>query len=231
MSALVEDPEARIDYLVERDVLVEREDGTIVTSDEFQSALGVYEDSYLDSPDESFVETVASVFDLDPNDAAERIEETGMTRRELATFMALRSYLDDPDRTRDELALLTDMVDGVGPDSPVPSDLPEIDDDGYEAYVDRHGDVVVFVFTRNCRPCDALKADLPEIVEGAPDSVSFAGVNGDDAPSFRRAFDVSVAPTTLVFVDGDLVDRVEGRKPVSTVVDVLDDAYGTTAAG
>lgn len=231
MSALVDDPEARFDYLVERDVLVEREDGTVVTSDEFQSALGVYEDSYLDESDESFVETVASVFDLAPDRAAERVEETGMTRRELATFLALRSYLDDPDRTRDELALMAAMVEGIEPASPVPAELTEVSDDGFEEYVDRQGDVVVFVFTRNCSPCDALKDDLPAIQEAAPEAVSFAGVDGDEAPAFRRAFEVSVAPTTLVFVGGDLVERVEGRRPVPTVVDVLEDAYGTAASG
>ena len=231
VSALVEDPEARFEYLVDRDVLVERDDGTVVTDDDFQSTLEVYEDSYLDESDETFAETVASEFDLSPEEAADRIEETGMTREELATFLALRSYLDDPDRSRDELALMAAMVEGVGPGSPVPSALTEVGDEDYEAYVEERGDVVLFVFTRNCAPCDALKEDLPEILEAAPDGVDFAGVNGDEAPAFRRAFEVSVAPTTLAFVGGDLDSTIEGRRPLPRLLDAVEDLYESSGSG
>lgn len=231
MSTLVDDPEARLDYLVDRDVLVEREDGTVVTSDAFQSTLAVYEDSYLDEPHDSFAETVAAVFELTPERAAERIEETGLTRRELATFLALRSHLDDPERSRDELALMAAMVAEVAPASPVPTELTELDDETYEAYVDERGDVVLFVFKRNCGPCDELKEDLSSIVADAPDGVTFAGIDGGEAPAFRRAFEVSVAPTTLVFADGELEERVEGRESPETLLETFEAAYTERTAG
>ena len=227
VSTLVEDPEARLDYLLEQGVLVEEAGGGIYATAEFQATLEVYEDTYLEETDETFVETVASVFDLERERAEERIEETGLTREELATFLALRSFLDDPERTRDEVALMAAMVVGVEPASPVPDSLTELDDESFEAYVDDHGDVVAFVFQRNCSPCDALKADLPEIIDAAPDVVSFAGVDGDEAPAFRRAFEVSVAPTTLVFTGGDLTARIEGRKSAETLIETFDAAYGS----
>lgn len=230
VSTLVDDPEARLDYLIEHGVLVEESDGAIFASDSFQSTLEVYEDTYLDESDETFVGTVASVFDLERERAEERIEETGLTREELATFLALRSHLDDPERTRDEVALMAAMVVGVEPASPVPSALTELDDEGYETYVDDHGDVVVFVFQRNCPPCEALKEDLPEMLDAAPDVVSFAGVDGDEAPAFRRAFEVSVAPTTLVFTDAELAVSLEGRKSAETLIEAFDAAYGTAEA-
>lgn len=231
MADLVGDPEARFEYLVDRGVLVERADGTVVTTDEFHSALEVYEDSYLDEPDDTFVESVASVFDFTPERAAERIEETGMTREELATFLALRSFLDDPERSRDELALMAAMVEGGGPGSPVPSELTEIGDEEFEAYVEEREEVVVIVFTRNCTPCEELKEDLPELLEAAPDGVAFAGVNGDEAPAFRRAFEVSVAPTTLAFASGELAEKIEGRRPVRALLDAFDDVYAPTGSG
>ena len=227
VSTLVEDPEARLDYLIEHGVLVERADGAIYGTADFQATREVYEDSYLDQPDDAFVESVASVFDLDRERAAERVEETGITREELATFLALRSHLEDPDRTRDEVALMAAMVVGVEPASPVPDWLTELDDEGFEAYLDEHGDVVVIVFQRNCAPCDALKEDLLEIIDATPDGVSFAGVDGDEMPEFRRAFEVSVAPTTLVFTDGDLAVRLEGRKSAETLIETFDAAYGS----
>jgi len=230
VSTLVEDPEARLDYLVEHDVLVERADGAIYATADFQAAREVYEDSYLDQPDDAFVESVASVFDLDRDRAAERVEETGITREELATFLALRSHLDDPDRTRDEVALMAAMVVGAEPASPVPDWLTELDDEGFEAYLDEHGDVVVIVFQRNCSPCDALKEDLLGIIDAAPDVVSFAGIDGDEAPAFRRAFEVSVAPTTLIFAEGDRKVKIEGRKSAETLVETIEAAFGSAEA-
>ena len=226
VSTLVDDPEARLDYLLEADVLVERADGTLAITEDFHATLEIYEDSYLDAPEETFVESVASVFDLPPERAAERVEETGMTRRELATFLALRSHVDDPDRTRDEFALMAAMVAGIEPDSPVPRSLIELDDDGFESFLDERGDAVVFVFQRHCGPCDELKDDLPAILEAAPESVTFAGVDGDEAPAFRRAHDVSVAPTAILFADGERRVKIEGRKSAETYVDSIDAAYG-----
>ena len=226
LSTLVDDPEARLDYLIEADVLFERADGTLATTDDFHGTLEIYEDSYLEADDETFAETVADVFDLAPDEAAERIEETGMTRSELATFLALRSHVEDPDVTRDEFALLAAMVDGVGPDSPVPESLTRLDDDSFEAFLDDRGDVVVFVFQRHCAPCEELKADLPAILEAAPESVVVAGIDGDEAPDFRRAHDVSVAPTAILFADGERRVKIDGRKSAETYVESIEAAYG-----
>lgn len=227
MSALVDDPEARLEYLLDRGVLVERGDAGIVTSEDFHAGLAVYEDSYLDASDEVFAESVASVFALDRADAAERIEATGMTRRELAIFLALRSHLDDPELTRDELALMTSMVADVGPASPVPEELTELTDETFDPFLAEHDAVVVFVFQRHCDPCDTMKADLAAIREGAPGHVVSAGVDGDEALAFRRAFRVGVAPTTLVFERGEPADRFEGREPAERIVEAIQAVHGS----
>ena len=230
-SALLDDPEARLDYLIDRGVLVEFDDGTVAISDDFQADLEVYEDSYLGSPEEEFVGAVADVFDLPAERAAERIEDTGMTRGELATFLALRSYLDDPDRSRDELVLLTAMVAVTDPASPVPAELTELDDETFEEYLDEHGDVVVVVFKRNCPPCETMEEDLPEVMEALPAGVEVAGVDGEDAPTFRRRYEVSVAPTVLFFADGEVAVRTEGATRPETLLDAVEGVYGAPDGG
>lgn len=226
VAALVDDPEARLDYLLDRGVLVERADGSIHMTDEFHATFEVYEDSYLDASEETFAETVASTFGLSRVEAAERIETTGMTRRELAVFLAVRAHLDDPDRTADELALMAGMVAEVGPASPVPDSLMELTDETFEGSIEEHGDVVVLVFQRHCTPCEAVKEDLPRILEDVPEGVSVAGVDGDEAIEFRRAYRVGVAPTALFFEGGDLADRLEGRAAVDTVLETFEAVYG-----
>lgn len=229
-AAIADDPDARLEYLLDREVLDERPDGSIVTTDAFQSSLEVYEETYLEVPEETFVETVASVFDLPRERAVDRIETTGTTRRELAAFLALRAYLEDAERTPYELALMARTVTGIGPGSPVPEALTELTDETFEPYLRERGDAVVFIFQRQCPPCEALKDDLPALREAAPDAVTFAGVDGDGSTTFRRRFDVSVAPTTLVFAGGDLRDRLDGRRSVEAITDVFDAAYGTAAS-
>lgn len=225
-AALADDQDARLEYLVDRRVLRERDDGTVVATDDFHATLSVYEDTYLEAPEPVFVETVADVFDLARERAADRIETTGTTRRELAIFLALRASLEDPERTPYELALLARTVAAAGPGSPVPDDLLELDDGSFESALAGR-DVVVLVLQRHCPPCEALKADLPALRAAAPDAVGFAGVDGDDAPRFRQQFDVSVAPATLVFAGGDLRERVDGRRSVEELTEAFDAAYGT----
>ena len=111
--------------------------------------------------------------------------------------------------------------------SPVPPELTDVDDATYEDYIDERGDVVVMVFKRNCAPCNELKANLSAIVAGAPDHVSFAGVNGEDVTTFRRDFEVSVAPTTLVFSGGDLVERFEGGTSAETLLETFEAVFGS----
>lgn len=226
-AAIADDPDARLEYLLDREVLDGRPDGSLVTTQAFQSSLEVYEDTYLEVPEETFVETVASVFDLPRERAVDRIETTGTTRRELAAFLALRTYLEDDERTPYELALMARTITGVEPGSPVPESLTELTDETFEPFLHEHGDAVVFVFQRLCSPCEALKEDLPVLRAAAPEAVAFAGVDGDGSTTFRRRFDVSVAPTTLVFAGGDLQDRFDGRRSVEALTDAFDAAYGT----
>lgn len=230
MPDLLSDSEARFEYLVEHGVLAEREDGTVVTTDDFEGVRGIYYDSYLDLSDERFQQVLAEAFELSTDEARERIDQHGVTREELATYLALSSYLDD-DRSRDELALLAAMAERVDPGSPVPEGMDELHDDEYAEYIDEQGDVVVFVWKRECAPCEAMKEDLDEIRAAAPARVAFAGVDGEAVSEFRREFEVDAAPTTLVFADGELVERLDGRRSPDDLADAFADAYGSDETG
>jgi len=74
------EPEARLEYLLANDVLREHDDGTISATSEFDDARDVYVDSYKDSSDGAFRETVAQLFDLSSDEAAARIEELDLSR-------------------------------------------------------------------------------------------------------------------------------------------------------
>jgi thiol-disulfide isomerase/thioredoxin len=224
LARLRSDPEARLEFLIGRDVLVERDDGRITATQEFELDRGVYVDSYADSSDAEFRQTVAELFDLSPAQAAARIEELSLSRWEIATYLTLREFISVA-LPADALLELAAMTADAGSASPVPLEMDELFDEDWDQFVADHGDVVLFVFQQACDPCEAMKRELDEIRAQAPGDVVFAGLNGDEVPEFRREFDVTVAPTTLVFADGNLAAEREGYASPETLAETFDDAY------
>lgn len=221
---LAADPEAGIDLLIERGVLAEGRAGLVTTTD-FEDVRGIYRDSYADADDARFRETVADLFDLDEAAAADRIEETGVTREELVSFLALRSFLEEPS-DRQSLAVLAAIITEVDPGSAVPRGLTAIADGELDAFLGDHPDAAVIVFTHNCDPCREMKADLDDIRAVTPEGVALAGVDGSEAPDIRREYEVEVAPTTLVFRDGELVDSHRGRRRPVQLEEAFAAAFG-----
>lgn len=224
LGRLRSDPEARLEFLLEREVLVERDDGRIMASQAFEGHRGIYVDTYSDSSDEEFQQTVADLFGLSRSGAATRIEDLSLTRWEIATYLTLREWFD-VDLPQDALLELAAMTAEAGTASPVPLGMDELFDEDWADFVADHGDVVLFVFQQACDPCEAMKRELDEIREQAPADVAFAGLNGEEVPEFRREFDVTVAPTTLVFADGDLAAEKEGYASPETLAAAFEDVY------
>jgi len=225
MSELATDSEARYEYLLDADVFVEETDGSVAVTESFDGTRGIYRDSYADSSDERFYETLAELFDLSVEDAEAQAAELGVTRDELVAYLALRSYLDDPP-TPTVLVQMAAMVSDVAPTSPVPESMPELTDDDYELFLDDNPDAVVIVWKLHCDPCDDMKEALDEIRSVAPDRVAFAGVDGESVAEFRREFDVDAAPATLTFADGSFVEAIEGRRSPTQLADMFENAFG-----
>jgi thiol-disulfide isomerase/thioredoxin len=137
-------------------------------------------------------------------------------------------FLEDPP-DRERLAVMAALVAEVGPGSPVPAveTLTELDDGSWRGFLGDHPDAVVTVWKHGCEPCEAMKADLPAILEALPRRVAVAGVDGEACPSFRRAYEVSAAPAVLCFRDGDLRATETGRKRPATLADLFESVYGT----
>ncbi len=224
LDDLRDDPQARLDFLIEAEVIDVDEDDSVTATADFMDARSVYADTYYEVDEETFAETVADLFDVSVETARERIDED-LTREDLVTYLSLQSHIDR-DLPQDVLVLLTSMVSGIGFGSAVPDSMPELDDDTYEAFVEDHGDAVVIVWSYPCTPCRSLKEDLPAVREALPDRVSLAGVDGDSVGRLREEFDVTSAPTLLFFADGSLADTFEGYLPAEALGERFEEIYG-----
>lgn len=219
-------PDEYVDRLVEHGVVtVDPATDTVTTTVEFEDARAVYHDTYGNAPEDQFRETVAEVFGLDPEEAEARIEAFGVTREQLVAYLALQGFLDETP-PQDELAVLAQIVADVGPGSPVPEQVEEVDDERYEAAIEAHGDVALTVWKHHCDPCEELKEDLDDILAAAPEGVSFLGADGESVPELLGAFEVEAAPTVLLFRDGELRETVRGRRPVEAYEDAFEAVYG-----
>jgi hypothetical protein len=214
------DPETVVDDLVSAGVLGETDDGAVFLTDAFEAAKGVYDDSY-DAGSARVRETVADLFGVDPEGERAR----AVSADELAALLALRSFLDDPPPV-ETLAVAAGVVAGVGPSSPVPDALREVDDDSWRD-VGGGGDAVVTVWKRNCEPCEAMKADLDAVLDElrAVADVPVAGLDGEACPEFCRAAGVNAAPAVVCLRDGDPVEAVTGRRSPDALAELFADVY------
>jgi thiol-disulfide isomerase/thioredoxin len=227
-------PEERYEFLRETGVLLENEDGTVEVSEAYDAERGVYHDTYGDATDEQFHGTLADLFDLSVERAAERADELGVTREELVAYLSLRGYLKrqaaEVDVAEADLLAMAGQVAGVTPTSPVPDSMPELDDDSYAAFLEEHDRAVLFVWKLHCEPCDAMKADLPEVRERLSDGVGVAGLDGEAVREFRERFEVDAAPATLTFADGELIECVTGRKSPDQLAAMFEAAWQASKA-
>lgn len=219
--------DAHIDTLVAEGVLDhDEETDELTTTDEFQADLHVYYDTYLEVDERTFHETVAEAFDLEsPEAAAEHVERYDVTRRELATYLALFARLDG--YGVGDLAEMATLVVEVGPKSPVPAAVEEVDDESYESFVADHDRAIVTVWKRGCAPCEGMKAEFDEILAGLPDDAPVAGLDGEGCPEFCRTQEVNTAPAVVFFADGERIDAVTGRTSPGPLADRAAEVYGT----
>ena len=221
-------PEERLDILETEGVVTVDTDETVYLTADFESTHGIYHDSYIDVDEAEYLQAVADVFGIDPEDAAERVEELGVTREQFIALLALNSYIDG-EYPLNERAHMAMMVSDLAPESPVPDVVIELDDDSYEGFLSEHDRAAITVWKLFCEPCDRMKAELDETLAGLPDDVAVAGIDGENAPSFRRDFEVEAAPSVLFFEDGECVELLRGYQSPVSIEAACSDAYGDDA--
>lgn len=220
------DPETALDRLIDDGVVDEDEDGTLTTSEDYERTRTIYHDTYGDADTATVAAALADLFDVDDETAREYVDANDVGPEDLVAYLSLQSFLD-PVPDRGMLAVMATLVVDIGPGSPVPDRLDELDDDSYEAFLADHPDAVLTVWKTGCHPCDAMKDDLPEILDRVPEGVAVAGLDGESVPSFRLEYGVDSAPAVLAFKGGELVESVSGRRSPFALEQFFSVVYGT----
>ncbi|ODR79689.1 thioredoxin [Haladaptatus sp. W1] len=211
-------PDALFDVLVDEGVVIEN--GTVALTDDFEHRWSIYYDTYASITPEAFAESIAETFHISRDEAL----DSGVTRAGFSYYLALRAHLDG-EYTEAELGRMSEMVAEVGPSSPVPDGVNHLTDETYRDFLETHPACIVSVWKRDCEPCEAVAAKLPELRAGIPDDVAFAGIDGDDVVAFRREFEVTEVPSFLCFRDGECRETVTGAIGTDALVESLREVY------
>ena len=84
--------------------------------------------------------------------------------------------------------------------------------------VNNDGITVVDFFANWCGPCRKLGPILEEVERDLETKVKFTKIDTDENIEMAKKYQVSGLPTLLVFKDGEVVERMVGLMPKSTII-------------
>lgn len=220
------DLKAALDRLVATGAVSESETGELEITADFEDVRGIYRDTYLEVDDDVFHRTVAELFGLDREAAADAVDENGVTREEVVAYLALRDFLEEPPDSQ-TLAVMARLLTELEPATPVPPELDDVTGD-VDAFLAANPDALVTVWMFGCDPCDAMKADLDAVLDVVPDQVAVAGIAVErerDLAAFLREHDVDAAPAVVAFRDGEHRETRTGRQRPEDVREVCESVF------
>lgn len=92
--------------------------------------------------------------------------------------------------------------------------LHQADDSSFEREVLQHsGPVLVDFYTTTCQPCRQLEPELRSVSHEIP-GVKVVKVDCGRAPNVAAHFGVRSVPVLMGFVNGEAVQRVDGKPPL-----------------
>ncbi len=124
---------------------------------------------------------------------------------------------------------MQDMLRNVG-SSAAGNGWPEVPvqvaDDTFESFVNKYPKVVVDCWAPWCGPCRMLSPTIDTLAKEMNGKVAFAKLNTDDNYGTAGKFKIVSIPTLLFFKDGELVNKMIGAAPKTTVEQEIRKALG-----
>jgi thioredoxin 1 len=92
-------------------------------------------------------------------------------------------------------------------------DIKKIDTAGFDAAIGEPGRTLVLFTAPWCVVCRGIEPEARRLAEENPWDLAVRRVVVDDDPELAARFDVRSIPSALVFAQGELIARIQPRKP------------------
>jgi len=149
----------------------------------------------------------------------------------LADAKAMYDVADGIDRPRClTAASALARIEDTGDRDHLPTGFVEIEGEEIEGFIEGNPAAIVYFWSEDCDPCDALEGHFETLVENGeiPDRIALGAVYGPDAAEIARTeYDVGVSPTVLYCRDGRVDARHVGNKGPKAIrmeLEIIEDA-------
>ena len=97
--------------------------------------------------------------------------------------------------------------------------VKEIDINSFQAEVIKSDKITVVDFFADwCGPCRKLSPIMEEVEQEFSEKAKFTKINTDNNIDLAKEYQISGIPTLLLFKNGELVDRMVGLMPKSSII-------------
>ena len=100
-----------------------------------------------------------------------------------------------------------------------------ITNDNYNQSLSENENLIVDFWATWCGPCRVLASKLTELSEKYEGKVTIGKCNAEEEEELSDNLGIRNVPTLLFFKNGELVDKLSGALPITTIENKIKDLY------
>ena len=101
--------------------------------------------------------------------------------------------------------------------------VQEIDINNFQTEVIKSDKITIVDFFADwCGPCRKLSPIMDEVEQELSEKAKFTKINTDNNIDLAKEYQISGIPTLLVFKNGELVERMVGLMPKSSIINNIE---------